>query len=184
MSSRLWRFMAVAGGVVLAGAGIVLTALFAYRLGLVVGLLIGFVSAVWFLAAHRPHLWWRAEALAAMGMPTAMALLCGRSLVLVLVTWPGTQPRTTGQAVFSLITLALVDAVLVAKVISFRRFVRRDRLGIPQPGMPIPAEMVDRMRTRIRDLEEDREKTRQREIGYLARIERLRAGRPEGPAGA
>lgn len=182
--NRLGRILTAAGGVLVAGAVVGFAALFAYRAGLIVGLVVGFVASIWFLTAHRPRMWWRAEALAAMGMPAAMALLYGRSLVLVVVTWPGSAPRTTGQALFSLFTLALVSAVMVAKVIVFRRFVRRDRLGMPQPGLPVTAEVAEQMRTRIRDLEEDRAAARSREAEHLALIDRLRTGRAGGRADA
>ena len=97
-----------------------------------------------------------------MGMPVAMAMLYGRSLILVALMWPGPPPRSTTQAVFSIVALALVDAVLIAKVVAFRRFVRRDRLGLPHPGQPVPPEVADKLRTRILDLEEELTRSRRR----------------------
>lgn len=85
----------------------------------------GLVAAVWFLAAHRPRQWRRLQALDAMGFPAIIALVFARSLVLTILAWP-LPHREFWNAFFSVLTLALVDAWMIIKLINFRRFTRGD----------------------------------------------------------
>lgn len=86
---------------------------------------IGLVGAVWFLATHRPRQWMRLQALDAMGFPFIIAIVFARSLALTLLAWP-VPTRALGNMIFSLLTLALVDAWMIVKLINFRRYTRQD----------------------------------------------------------
>ena len=84
---------------------------------------IGLVAAVWFLATHRPTQWRRLQALDAMGFPVVISLVFARGLTLTILAWP-IPTRGLGNMVFSALTLALVDAWMIVKLINFRRYTR------------------------------------------------------------
>lgn len=93
---------------------------------LATGQLIGLVSSLWFLATHRPRHWRRLQALDAMGFPVIIAIVFARGLILTVINWP-VSPRPLGHMIFSVVTLGLVDAWMVIKLINFRRFARGQR---------------------------------------------------------
>lgn len=97
-----------------------------YGVSLIVLQGIGLIASLWFLATHRPQSWARLQALDAMGFPAIIALVFGRGFILTLLSWP-IPHKPLGNMIFSVTTLALVDAWMVIKLVSFRRFVRGER---------------------------------------------------------
>lgn len=83
----------------------------------------GLVAAVWFLATHRPTKWRRLQAIDAMGFPVVIAVVFARGLILTILAWP-IPNRALGNMAFSVLTLALVDAWMIVKLINFRRYAR------------------------------------------------------------
>lgn len=83
----------------------------------------GLIAAVWFLATHRPKRWRRLQALDAMGFPVIIAMVFARGLILTTLAWP-IPNRAVGNMIFSAITLGLVDAWMIVKLINFRRYAR------------------------------------------------------------
>ena len=98
-----------------------------YGVSLVVLQGIGLVSALWFLATHRPLQWARLQALDAMGFPAIIALVFGRGFILTILSWPIPTNKPLGNMIVSVTTLALVDAWMIIKLASFRRFVAHER---------------------------------------------------------
>lgn len=96
-----------------------------YGLLLLLGQGVGCAAAIWFLLEHRPRQWRRIEAVDAMGFPIIVAIVFTRGLVLTLLAWP-IPLRPMPNMVFSIATLALVDVLLIIKLVNFRRFVRDD----------------------------------------------------------
>jgi hypothetical protein len=87
---------------------------------------IGCIASIWFLLEHRPRQWRRIEAIDAAGFPLIVALVFTRGLVLTILNWHPVS-RPVPNAVFSVAMLALVDVMLIVKLLNFRRFIRRDR---------------------------------------------------------
>ncbi|MFE2544821.1 hypothetical protein [Actinacidiphila glaucinigra] len=90
------------------------------------GLLIaGLVCSLSFLLLHRPRHWFRPEAFNAAGWVIISALWCVRSIT-VLLAQGGPRPYTSWvDAGISLGMLALVDALLVLRLVSWWRYTRR-----------------------------------------------------------
>lgn len=97
-----------------------------YGVLLVTGQLLGIAASLWFLLTHRPRQWRRLQALDAMGFPAIIAFVFLRSLVLTVTSWP-VVARSTGSMIFSLLTMALVDAWMLVKLANFRRFVKMEK---------------------------------------------------------
>lgn len=98
-----------------------------YQVGIMLLLVTGLVPALIFLAQHRPRQWRRAAAWDASGLIIVVALWYFRSIVLIALRWPGTPPHSLFDALFSIVMLAVIDALLIVRLISFRAFAGRDR---------------------------------------------------------
>ncbi|MFF0822420.1 hypothetical protein ACFYUR_18820 [Micromonospora haikouensis] len=98
-----------------------------YRVALLVLLIVGLVSALAFLSWHRPRRWRRLAAWDASGWVLLAALLYVRQIVLLVLRWPTTSHVDTVDAVFGLGSLAVIDALLILRVLSYKRFVEQDR---------------------------------------------------------
>lgn len=90
-------------------------------------LAVGLVAAVLFLVTHRPSRWYRLEAVNVYGWPLLFLLLYARSIVLLIVRWPPPDPASWGDALIGFGLLVLCDFLLVALLVSYRGFVRRER---------------------------------------------------------
>lgn len=100
--------------------------------GLIVLLLImGLVPALLFLAQHRPRQWRRLAAWDASGFVIIAALIYGRSLVLTILRWPGSPPHGWTDAIFSIVSLLVIDFLFILRVISYRQFVTRETEAAP-----------------------------------------------------
>lgn len=97
-----------------------------YSTGIVMLLIVGFVPAAAFISQHRPRQWRRMAAWDASGWVILVALWYFRSIVLVLARWPGSPPKGPWDAAVSIGLLALLDFLLILRVISYRSFAQRD----------------------------------------------------------
>lgn len=88
---------------------------------------VGLLAAVWFLISHRPSRWYRLEAVNVYGWPLLFSLLYLRSIVLLVVRWPPPNPENWWDAAVGFGLLVLCDFLLVALLVSYRGFVRRER---------------------------------------------------------
>jgi hypothetical protein len=97
-----------------------------YSTVIVMLLIIGFMPAIAFISQHRPRQWRRMAAWDASGWVILVALWYFRSIVLVWTRWPGSPPKGLGDAAVSIGLLALLDFLLILRVISYRSFAQRD----------------------------------------------------------
>jgi hypothetical protein len=95
-------------------------------------LVVGFALGASFVAQHRPRQWRRLEAWDASGFVLIMTAIYLRSIVLVLSRWPGTPPESIGNAVFAIVSLVVIDALFVLRVVSYRSFAQRDAVRISE----------------------------------------------------
>ena len=92
---------------------------------LVVLYAVGTLAALGFLAVYRPREWRRVEALNAAGWILVVPVVFARSLVLIGLHGGARPPDGLADAVVSLGSLALVDALVVLRTVSFWRYRRR-----------------------------------------------------------
>lgn len=97
-----------------------------YAVTLAVLLAAGLIPAVAFIGQHRPRQWRRLAAWDASGFVIVAALIYARNLVLLVSRWPGVPPRSTGDAVFGIVSLVAIDALFVLRIVSWRSFAQRD----------------------------------------------------------
>lgn len=100
-----------------------------YNISLVALLVLGLVAAAAFLGTHRPKNWRRLAAVDASGWVVIFALLMVRSLLSLAQRWPPRPPESWTQAGISIGLLALVDALLIIRILSYRAFVARTHEG-------------------------------------------------------
>ncbi|WP_328344768.1 hypothetical protein [Micromonospora sp. NBC_00421] len=105
-----------------------------YQVLVLVLLVVGLLSALAFLTAHRPRQWRRLAAWDASGWVLLVGLFYLRQIVLVVVRWPGASQRDVWDAVFGLGMLALIDALLLLRLVSYRAFVGRERRRLSRDG--------------------------------------------------
>ncbi len=111
-----------------------------YAYTLLAGFLIGLVAAVVFLAGYRPTSWRRLVTLDASGWVLAVLLTYARALVMLAASWPPVPPPApthgwlaahpwaqVASLVLSLLILYAVDALVIVKLVNYRRFVRQNR---------------------------------------------------------
>jgi hypothetical protein len=106
-----------------------------YQVTILLLLIAGLVPAVVFVSQHRPRQWRRLAAWDASGWVILVALWYFRSIVLVWTRWPGTPPRGWADALFAIGMLALLDVLLIVRVVSYRSFAQRDAERIAE-GRP------------------------------------------------
>lgn len=94
-----------------------------YSAVLMILLLAGLVPALAFLAQHRPRQWRRAAAWDASGLIIVVTLWYLRSIVLILLRWPGPLQNDLPDAIVSLVLLAIIDGLLILRLASFRAYV-------------------------------------------------------------
>jgi hypothetical protein len=109
-----------------------------YQASILTLLIVGFVPAVAFISQHRPKQWRRVAAWDASGLVMVAAVLYLRSIILVITRWPGSGPTGVADAVFALGSLALIDGLLILRLISYRTFVQQyqQRDSQENPGPP------------------------------------------------
>lgn len=89
-------------------------------------LLVGAGAAGTFLVMHRPRRWWRFEAIDAAGWVWLLFIIYAQRLVLLILSPAAVFPSGT-SAVVALLFGALIDALLVLRVVSFVRFKRTEK---------------------------------------------------------
>ncbi|WP_435279364.1 hypothetical protein [Streptomyces sp. 1222.5] len=91
----------------------------------------GLACSLSFLALHRPRHWMRPEAFNASGWIVISALWYIRSIILLIVRG-GPRPYTSWvDATVAIGMLAVVDALLALRLLSWWRYTRRH----PDPGV-------------------------------------------------
>lgn len=103
-------------------------------------LVIGLLSALIFLAAHRPRRRWRWQAMTVTAWPILIFLFYLRSIVIILIRWPGQAPTGVFDLVWSLSLLGVIDILLIAMLVSYRSFVSADRDRLRERIGPPPLE--------------------------------------------
>lgn len=103
-----------------------------YQILIMLLLIGGLVPGLIFLAQHRPRQWKRLAAIDASGFVLVAEAIYLRNLILVVTRWPGSPPRGLGDALFGLISLAVIDALFILRLVSFRAFAERDRQDQPR----------------------------------------------------
>jgi hypothetical protein len=90
-------------------------------------LISGLIPALIFLAQHRPSQWKRAAAWDASGLVIVVALWYVRSIILIVLRWPGHPPTSLLDALISVVLLAVIDSLLILRLMSYRAFAQRDK---------------------------------------------------------
>lgn len=103
-----------------------------YQILLIVLLIAGLVPALIFLGHHRPRQWRRAAAWDASGLVIVVTLWYLRGIVLIVLRWPGAPPRDWADVIVSLVLLAIIDALLILRLVSYRSFVSSEHPEPPQ----------------------------------------------------
>jgi hypothetical protein len=98
-----------------------------YQSLIVLLLVIGLVPALIFLGQHRPRQWKRLAAWDASGWVLVCTFFYVRSLVLLILRWPGTPPQGWPDAIVSVGLLVVADTFLIVRMISYRAFVEADK---------------------------------------------------------
>lgn len=98
-----------------------------YQGAILLLLIVGFVLGASFISQHRPRQWRRLAAWDASGFVIVATAIYLRNIVLVVSRWPGSPPRGAADAVFGIVSLLLIDALFLLRVISYRSFVEADR---------------------------------------------------------
>jgi thiamine transporter ThiT len=94
-------------------------------------LVIGIVPALIFLSQHRPRQWKRLVAWDASGLVIVAALWYFRSIVLIILRWPGSPPHGWFDATFSVLMLVVIDSLLIVRLVSYRAFVDHNSTTLP-----------------------------------------------------
>lgn len=97
-----------------------------YQASILLLLIIGLVPALVFISQHRPKQWKRLAAWDASGWVIIFALLYFRSIVLLVMRWPGSPPKGWTDALFAVGFLIVIDVLLIFRVVSYRSFAQRD----------------------------------------------------------
>jgi phosphoglycerol transferase MdoB-like AlkP superfamily enzyme len=109
-----------------------MSAQMAYQ-GLVLLLLIvGFLLGASFIVQHRPRQWRRLAAWDASGFVLIATAIYARNIVLVVSRWPWAPTGGVGDAVFAVVSLIVIDALFVLRVVSYRSFAQRDQERIDE----------------------------------------------------
>lgn len=98
-----------------------------YQAGIALLLIGGLVPGLVFLSQHRPRQWRRLAAWDASGFVFVAVAIYLRSLILLVARWPGSPPHGWGDALFAVGSLAIIDALFILRLISYRSFVEADR---------------------------------------------------------
>ncbi len=97
-----------------------------YQVSILLLLVIGLVTACSFIGQHRPRQWRRVAAWDASGWVILVALFYLRSIVLVVLRWPGSGPQGWFDGAFAVGLLVLINVLLIVRVVSYRSFAQRD----------------------------------------------------------
>jgi hypothetical protein len=97
-----------------------------YQSAILLLLVAGLVPALLFLMQHRPKQWRRLVAWDASGLVIVVALWYIRSIVIIMLRWPGSPPSSVGDAAWAIGMLVLIDVLLLVRLISYRKFVVAD----------------------------------------------------------
>lgn len=98
-----------------------------YQVLVVLLLIGGLIPALFFLAQHRPSQWKRMAAWDASGLVMVVALWYVRSIILIILKWPGAPEQSLTDGITSLVLLTIIDVLLIIRLVSFRAFAEHDR---------------------------------------------------------
>ena len=99
-----------------------------YSLTIIALAAIGLAFSLQFLTTHRPRHWRRWQAFDASGWVLIVAIAYTRTLVLTISNWPG-QNHALGSAAIGIGLSALVDALVILRVVAYSKFRNGDRAG-------------------------------------------------------
>lgn len=106
-----------------------------YQTTILILLVVGLVPAVAFIGQHRPTQWRRLAAWDASGFVMIAAAIYLRNIILIVSRWPGSPPRSAGDAVFGIVSLLIIDGLFILRVVSYRNFKGRDgAVRAPEQG--------------------------------------------------
>ena len=88
---------------------------------------IGLVFSLQFLFTHRPKHWRRWESFDASGWVIIVTLAYTRTLILVISGWPVGAHGGLAQACIGIGLSALVDALVILRVVAYQRYRKIDR---------------------------------------------------------
>jgi Ca2+/H+ antiporter len=97
-----------------------------YQTVVLILLIAGFLLGASFIIQHRPRQWRRLAAWDASGFVLIATAIYARNIVLVLARWPGSAQGGLGNAIFAVVSLVVIDALFLLRVVSYRSFAQRD----------------------------------------------------------